>query len=340
MKFGLRTPSLKKRVSARTSWKRAVRHRAGLKAPKGAGVFTNPKKAMYNKVYNRTTLGVGDIGKSGSISNKRKDQFENSSSYIPVDNDAPFALTPHSFIEQINERKKFGKDGWAKLIVILGVLFLIGNPILGIPLAAGGGFWLYKMSKTPWYRYKENIAKAKKLLKSDKFDEAIPLLKAAQEVDSNSTEMHYLLGVAEHAIGEYKKSIEHLSAYVDSASSDLDAKLVLAYSYYKLEQYQDTIPLLQEFPENYPDNLLVILLLGDSYIGLKEYDMAIITLKRGPTRKTKYDPSLLQLHYLLGIAYKGKGQNPNAIRELKRVYAFDMNYKDVAIQLEKLGADS
>jgi hypothetical protein len=57
MKFGFRKPSIKKRIAARTSVKRAVRHRLGLKAPRGWGWLTNPKKAAYNRVYNRTTRG-------------------------------------------------------------------------------------------------------------------------------------------------------------------------------------------------------------------------------------------------------------------------------------------
>ncbi|MBK9002199.1 MAG: hypothetical protein IPM35_41295 [Myxococcales bacterium] len=65
MKFGFRMPSLKKRIAARTSWKRAVRHRAGLKAPRGMGWLTNPKRAAYNRVYNRTTFGLGRGGKGG-----------------------------------------------------------------------------------------------------------------------------------------------------------------------------------------------------------------------------------------------------------------------------------
>lgn len=59
MKFGFRTPSLKKRLAARTSIKRIVRHSLGVKAPRGMGWFTNPKKAVYNRVYNRTTVGLG-----------------------------------------------------------------------------------------------------------------------------------------------------------------------------------------------------------------------------------------------------------------------------------------
>lgn len=57
MKFGYRTPSLKKRIAARTSLKRVVRHNLGFKAPRGFGWFTNPKKAAYNRMYNRTSRG-------------------------------------------------------------------------------------------------------------------------------------------------------------------------------------------------------------------------------------------------------------------------------------------
>lgn len=56
MKFGVRKPSLKRSLAARTSWKRAVRHNLGLKAPKGMGWLTNPKRAAYNRVYSRTTI--------------------------------------------------------------------------------------------------------------------------------------------------------------------------------------------------------------------------------------------------------------------------------------------
>lgn len=67
MKFGFRLPSLTKRIAARTSVKRIIRHNLGLKAPRGMGWLTNPKKAAYNRVYNRTTRGcmvtlIGLIG--------------------------------------------------------------------------------------------------------------------------------------------------------------------------------------------------------------------------------------------------------------------------------------
>lgn len=58
MKIGIRKPSLKKRISARTSIKRQVVHRAGLKMPRGYGWIRNPKKYAYNKVYNKTSFDI------------------------------------------------------------------------------------------------------------------------------------------------------------------------------------------------------------------------------------------------------------------------------------------
>ena len=57
VRFGVRVPSIRKRISARTSLKRYVRNSLGLKAPRGWGWLTNPRKAAYNRVYNRTTRG-------------------------------------------------------------------------------------------------------------------------------------------------------------------------------------------------------------------------------------------------------------------------------------------
>ena len=61
MKVGFIIPSLKKRIAARTSWKRYARQSLGFKAPRGYGWITNPKKAFYNRVYYRTTRGCSVV---------------------------------------------------------------------------------------------------------------------------------------------------------------------------------------------------------------------------------------------------------------------------------------
>lgn len=68
MKFGVRKPSLKKMFKARTTGraKRALKKAINpMYGQKGTGVL-HPKKAVYNKVYSNTSVGVGDIVKNCS----------------------------------------------------------------------------------------------------------------------------------------------------------------------------------------------------------------------------------------------------------------------------------
>lgn len=65
MKFGMRIPSVKRSVKAMTTGrvKRAVKKAVNpFYGRKGMGVIRNPKKALYNFGYKRTTFG----GISGS----------------------------------------------------------------------------------------------------------------------------------------------------------------------------------------------------------------------------------------------------------------------------------
>lgn len=67
MKFGVRKPSLKKSFKAKTTGalkrkaKKAIIPGYG---KKGTGWIKDPKKSAYNKVYNKTSIGVSDIVKT------------------------------------------------------------------------------------------------------------------------------------------------------------------------------------------------------------------------------------------------------------------------------------
>ena len=64
MKYGMRTPNINKRISARTTGKikRTVNKAVNpLYGKKGMGFINDPSKAVYNKVYNKTTISVDNI---------------------------------------------------------------------------------------------------------------------------------------------------------------------------------------------------------------------------------------------------------------------------------------
>lgn len=67
MKVGIRKPSLKKSIKARTTGraKRAIKSAVNpVCGKKGMGWINNPSKSAYNKVYNKVTFGFWDILKS------------------------------------------------------------------------------------------------------------------------------------------------------------------------------------------------------------------------------------------------------------------------------------
>lgn len=57
--FHVRKPSLAGKIAARTSWKRAFR--AKTRVPRGWGWLIKPKKAAYNRLYNRRTIDLGSL---------------------------------------------------------------------------------------------------------------------------------------------------------------------------------------------------------------------------------------------------------------------------------------
>lgn len=66
MKFGMRTPSLKRSIKARTTGKLKKQVKSAIipgYGKKGMGWIKDPKKAMYNKVYNKTSFSLWDLFK-------------------------------------------------------------------------------------------------------------------------------------------------------------------------------------------------------------------------------------------------------------------------------------
>lgn len=66
MKFGMRKPSIKKSFKARTTGKAKRKIKKALipgYGKKGMGYINNPKKAVYNKVYKKTTFSFWDLFK-------------------------------------------------------------------------------------------------------------------------------------------------------------------------------------------------------------------------------------------------------------------------------------
>lgn len=142
MKFGLRTPSLKRSFKARTTgkWKRKLKRTINpFYGKKGMGFIRNPKRAVYNKVYHRTTFGLSDLFKPSSKKRKVVIRTPNISPNITPD---VSKITVHNVVS--NQKNK-----WLALVLCLflgvvgghkfyegdiskGVLYLFTGGLFGI----------------------------------------------------------------------------------------------------------------------------------------------------------------------------------------------------------------
>lgn len=93
MKFGMRKPSLKRSIKARTTGKIKRKIKKAINpfyGKKGMGYIRNPKKAIYNKIYNKTTFGISDLLKhtrKTSNATHIKNQSIVKNKYIDMDQD-------------------------------------------------------------------------------------------------------------------------------------------------------------------------------------------------------------------------------------------------------------
>ncbi|MGN2339816.1 hypothetical protein ACTFIN_17125 [Clostridium cagae] len=121
MKVGLRKPSIKKSIKARTTGKlkREIKRSINpLYGKKGMGYINDSKKAIYNKVYNKTTFGVKDIIDVSSVKKENIDSDNKGNTNIGV---LGIIVELLNFIANL-----------FKLAFYIGIVVLIGYIILGI----------------------------------------------------------------------------------------------------------------------------------------------------------------------------------------------------------------
>lgn len=122
VKIGLRKPNLKSSLKARTTGraKRAVK-RAIIPGygKRGMGWIKNPKKAAYNAIYSRTTVGVGDVARAVVKPGGRRSASNASSMAVP-----PYESTPSAKPERKSlVREITTVDGANKALLLC---FLLG----------------------------------------------------------------------------------------------------------------------------------------------------------------------------------------------------------------------
>jgi len=135
MKVGYRKPSIKKSIKARTTGKMKRKVKKAVNpfyGKKGMGYIKNPKRAVKNKIYHKTTFGTNDVIRAVNSTNHSSKKTTKSAKVttntgLNTKNMNPIAYACITFFLGV-----FGVHRFIDGQVGLGLLYLFTGGIVGI----------------------------------------------------------------------------------------------------------------------------------------------------------------------------------------------------------------
>ncbi len=131
---------------------------------------------------------------------------------------------------------------------------------------------------------------------------------------------------------EYDKALEFVQniSYIDKK----DDKIIVCYHY--LKDYNNLISFIQKniSDEEKEEHPKYYAMLGNAFFELGQYDIALETLLTGPITKRSMNPEMCAFRYELGKCYEKMGDTKNALKQYQKIYAYDINYEDVAERIK------
>lgn len=144
MKFGIRTPSIKKSFKARTTGKLKRELKKSINpyyGKSGVGLIKDPKKSVYNKVYNHTSVdSLKDIKRNN---NSSKDVKRDDKSFIKIKES-----------RKMEKQNSYFDGGLAQLVGYRILGFFVTICTLGICLPWHFAWFITGKSNTPSLRVK------------------------------------------------------------------------------------------------------------------------------------------------------------------------------------------
>lgn len=125
MKFGMRKPSIKKSFKARTTGKLKRRAKKAINpfyGKKGMGLINNPQKAIYNKVYRKTTFEVSDLLKTKKRPSGKRKQSRNRKNVVTS-----------ARVNGLGHEKTYSPMTWKICGIVMKVLSIVVAVVLGLP---------------------------------------------------------------------------------------------------------------------------------------------------------------------------------------------------------------
>jgi Tfp pilus assembly protein PilF len=229
------------------------------------------------------------------------------------------------YIDTLQSQASGNASFW---LIVLGVPFV--TTTLGQVLIAVGTVWFIATRFTKKHRAARYYNRALSAEKSAHHESAKNALTEAVALDPENVAARKLLALVCHdGLHEYPAAAEHAREAIRLDPQDALIQLALADCLVEMRRYDEAIGILQKLtaPEIAE---MVAVLLGRCFYEKGMYEPAITQFSRCQlTSRTRTDEILMEARYWIGLSYLKSGNPQKAKTQLSKVYACDINYRDI-----------
>jgi cytochrome c-type biogenesis protein CcmH/NrfG len=154
------------------------------------------------------------------------------------------------------------------------------------------------------------------------YEKAIEEYKRAIEINPDSVEAYYHLGMAYSSLGKYKEAVEAYGRAIRIKPEYAAAYYNLGHAYSNLNQHDKAIKAFRRSIQYEPDNVEAYFALGNAYSDSGKEDKAVDTLEAAISRK----PDNPYAYYRLGLLYFPGGLHARAAEAFTQVITRDPRY--------------
>lgn len=288
----------------------------GLKAPRGMGMLTNPKKALYNKVYRKTTFGIEDVLKSGKRTASK----------------ATYSSAPVS----LNSMPKPPMGASQKKILWIGIIGTIVLIFTGVGVVLAPFFLIgvvYYWNKTPEVRMKKALTMSNFLYKKGQIQESVDVLLPFK--DSKNYEVYSRLGYRYGQLGNYQEAETYSQYCYDQNPNDLENLYVHSITLFNLKKYKESQEALSILPASAQTEPIFANIIGANYSGMGKEDIAIEIYKKCLGRKQNIDGEEISIAINLAKILIEKKKKLDAKKFLLRILAVNPMHGEATELLDK-----
>lgn len=217
------------------------------------------------------------------------------------------------------------------VLKVVGVVLGLFPPMW--PVYFGG--WLYWRNKLP-QKSMRLVNKGIKALEKGQTGVALKHLQDAHYLNPANNDALYWLGMLLTEQNRHEEAIDALSLVSERVPGLQEVETALVDAYVTTNDSEAAVFHAQRLLEIAPYHPGTPLKLADAFELADRPDLAIDALKRAPLHKRSLTRALKETHYRLGSLYEQAGNETQAVKHFKLVYATDVTFKDVKARLESL----